>query len=34
MVSISFQIPDTVFSAVRETPEEFAQEIRIAAAVK
>lgn len=34
MKTISIQLPDTVFSALRKTPEEFAQEMRIAAAVK
>jgi predicted HTH domain antitoxin len=34
MTSITFNLPDTAFSALRKTPEEFAQEMRIAAAVK
>jgi predicted HTH domain antitoxin len=34
MTSITFNLPDTAFSALRRTPEEFAQEMRIAAAVK
>lgn len=34
MTSITFQLPDTAFSALRKTPDEFAQEMRIAAAVK
>ncbi|MEA5617604.1 UPF0175 family protein [Cronbergia sp. UHCC 0137] len=34
MKTIPIQLPDTVFSALRKTPEEFVQEMRIAAAVK
>ena len=34
MTSITFDLPDTAFSALRKTPDEFAQEMRIAAAVK
>ncbi|MEL6232424.1 MAG: UPF0175 family protein [Cyanobacteria bacterium J06627_3] len=34
MTSIILNLPDTAFSALRKTPEEFAQEMRIAAAVK
>ena len=34
MTSISVQLPDTAFSALRKPPEEFAQEMRVAAAVK
>ena len=34
MTSITLNLPDTAFSALRKTPEEFAQEMRIAAAVK
>ena len=34
MTSIILNLPDTDFSALRKTPEEFAQEMRIAAAVK
>lgn len=34
MVSISIQLPETVFSALRKNPDEFVQEMRIAAAVK
>ncbi|MGB3292352.1 MAG: UPF0175 family protein [Phormidesmis sp.] len=34
MTSITFDLPDAAFSALRKTPGEFAQEMRIAAAVK
>lgn len=34
MQSIEIQLPDTVFSALRKAPEEFVQEMRVAAAVK
>jgi predicted HTH domain antitoxin len=34
MTSITLNMPDTAFSALRKTPEEFAQEMRVAAAVK
>ena len=34
MASITLNLPETVFSALRKTPDEFAQEMRIAAAVK
>ena len=34
MVNITLSFPDTTFSALRKTPDEFAQEMRIAAAVK
>ncbi|MDV3353039.1 UPF0175 family protein [Leptolyngbyaceae cyanobacterium CCMR0082] len=34
MTSITLNLPDTAFSALRKTPDEFAQEMRIAAAVK
>ncbi|HBE20141.1 MAG TPA: hypothetical protein DEG17_11240 [Cyanobacteria bacterium UBA11149] len=34
MVSVSIKLPDTVFSALRKNPDEFVQEMRIAAAVK
>lgn len=34
MTSITLNLPETVFSALRKTPDEFAQEMRIAAAVK
>jgi predicted HTH domain antitoxin len=34
MKTISIQLPETVFSALRKNPDEFIQEMRIAAAVK
>jgi predicted HTH domain antitoxin len=34
MQTISIELPDTAFAALRKTPEEFIQEMRIAAAVK
>lgn len=34
MNTISIELPDSVFSALRKTPDEFVQEMRIAAAVK
>ncbi|MEM9136470.1 MAG: UPF0175 family protein [Cyanobacteria bacterium P01_F01_bin.42] len=34
MTSIIVQVPNTAFSALRKTPQEFAQEMQIAAAVK
>ena len=34
MTNITLNLPDTAFSALRKTPDEFAQEMRIAAAVK
>lgn len=34
MKNISIQLPETVFSALRKNPEEFIQEMRIAAAIK
>lgn len=33
-VQINFQLPDTAFSALRKSPDEFIQEMRTAAAVK
>ncbi len=33
-VQINMQLPETVFSVLRKTPEEFISEMRIAAAVK
>jgi predicted HTH domain antitoxin len=34
MKSVTIQLPETVFSALRKNPEEFINEMRIAAAVK
>jgi predicted HTH domain antitoxin len=34
MQTIQVQLPDTVFSALRKAPDEFVQEMRIAAAAK
>lgn len=34
MRTIPIQLPETVFSALRKNPEEFVEEMRIAAAVK
>ncbi|PZV01657.1 MAG: hypothetical protein DCF32_16070 [Leptolyngbya sp.] len=34
MQSIEIRLPETVFSALRKAPEEFVQEMRVAAAVK
>jgi predicted HTH domain antitoxin len=34
MKTISIEFPDSVFSALRKDPDEFAQEMRVAAAVK
>ncbi len=34
MKTISIELPETVFSALRQAPDEFVQEMRIAAAVK
>lgn len=34
MTPITVNLPDTAFSALRKTPDEFAQEMRIAAAIK
>ena len=34
MQNTQIQLPDTVFSALRKAPDEFVQEMRIAAAVK
>ncbi|MEH2259915.1 UPF0175 family protein [Nostoc sp.] len=34
MRTVLIQLPETVFSALRKNPEEFIQEMRIAAAVK
>ncbi|NES25072.1 MAG: UPF0175 family protein [Symploca sp. SIO3E6] len=34
MKTISIQLPETVFSALRKSPDEFVREMQIAAAVK
>ena len=34
MTTLSMDLPDSVFSALRKAPDEFLQEMRIAAAVK
>ena len=34
MKNLSIQLPETVFSSLRKSPDEFVQEMRIAAAVK
>jgi predicted HTH domain antitoxin len=34
MTTISIQLPETIFSALRKNPEEFIREMRIAAAIK
>ncbi|MFN6517401.1 MAG: UPF0175 family protein [Nostoc sp. CreGUA01] len=34
MRTVPIQLPETVFSALRKNPEEFIQEMRIAAAIK
>ncbi|NES22914.1 MAG: UPF0175 family protein [Symploca sp. SIO3E6] len=34
MKTISLQLPETVFSALRKSPDEFVREMQIAAAVK
>jgi len=34
MIIVPIQLPETVFSALRKNPEEFIQEMRIAAAAK
>lgn len=34
MTRVTLNLPETVFSALRKTPDEFAQEMRVAAAVK
>jgi predicted HTH domain antitoxin len=34
MRTVTIQLPETVFSALRKNPEEFVQEMKIAAAVK
>ena len=34
MITIAFDVPETSFSALRKAPDEFAREMRLAAAVK
>lgn len=34
MKNLSIQLPETVFSALRKSPDEFVSEMRIAAAIK
>ncbi|MEM6453337.1 MAG: UPF0175 family protein [Cyanobacteria bacterium P01_D01_bin.105] len=34
MQTIQIQLPETIFSALRKAPDEFVQEMRVAAAVK
>jgi predicted HTH domain antitoxin len=34
MKTVSIQLPETAFSALRKTPDEFVQEMRLAAAIK
>jgi predicted HTH domain antitoxin len=34
MTNITIQLPDTAFSALRKTPDEFGQEMRVAAAIE
>ena len=34
MINVTVQLPDTAFSALRKTPDEFVQEMQVAAAVK
>ena len=33
-IQVNVQLPDTVFSALRKTPDEFVSEMRVTAAVK
>jgi len=33
MTTITMQLPDEIFSALRRSPEEFARELRLAAAI-
>jgi predicted HTH domain antitoxin len=34
MATVSFEVPQEVFAAVRRSPDEFAREVRLAAAVR
>jgi predicted HTH domain antitoxin len=34
MTTISLEIPETIFSALRKDPQEFTQELRLVAAIK
>ena len=34
MVTVTFELPEDVFSSVRKDPDRFAEELRLAAAVK
>ncbi len=34
MINVPIELPETVFSALRKNPDEFVQEMRLAAAVK
>ena len=34
MVTVTFELPEDVFSSVRKDPDSFAEELRLAAAVK
>lgn len=34
MTTLSMELPDSVFSALRKAPDEFLQEMRVAAAIK
>lgn len=34
MKTVSIELPETVFSALRKTPDEFIKEMRLAAAIK
>ena len=33
-IQVNLQLPDTIFSALRKTPDEFVSEMRVTAAVK
>jgi len=34
MINVTVQLPESIFSSLRKTPDEFIQEMRIASAVK